>query len=97
MPRDHDQDDEDELEEMGDEEGDLGLDLRSQIFLNMRQQNLMLLKIAADVSGYGKGHPPLKPEETRRALKTMWEIYSEIYSWVDPEESEDDEGEDEEE
>jgi hypothetical protein len=76
--------------------GEFGLDLRSQIFLTMRQQNLTLLKIAADVAGFSKGPGPLRPEDTRKALKTMWEIYSEIYSWVDPEESEDDEDEDEE-
>jgi hypothetical protein len=79
-----------------DEGGEFGLDIRSQIFLAMRQQNLSLLKIAAEVSGYSKSGTPLRPEDARKALKTMWEIYSEIYSWVDPEESDEDGDEEEE-
>lgn len=84
--------------ELPDDEGadeieslDLGLDLRTQIFLAMREQNLELLKIAAQVSGYGKEHPPLKPEDARKALRTIWDVYSEFYTWVDPEETEEDE------
>ena len=83
----HDQDDGLELE----------LGTQSQIFLEMRQQNLDLLEIASRVAGYAGEHGPLKPGEMKNAMKSIWEVYSEFYSWVDPEESEEvEEGEDEE-
>lgn len=86
----------DENEMAEDEAMDIALDLRTQIFLAMRQQNLELLQIATQVAGYGKEHGPLKPEDARKALRSIWEVYSEFYSWVDPEESEEDEeGDDE--
>jgi len=72
----------------------LELDTQSQIFLEMRRQNLDLLKIASEVAGYAGTHAPLKPGEVKNVLKTMWDIYSELYAWVDPEESEDDDEED---
>jgi hypothetical protein len=82
-------------EEHGDDHGhedafELELDTQSQIFLEMRQQNLELLKIAAQVTGYSGGQGVMKPGDVKRALKDIWEIYSEFYSWIDPEESEDD-------
>ena len=75
---------------------ELELNTQSQIFLDMRQQNLDLLEIAARVAGYGGEHAPLKPNDLRQAMKSIWEIYSEFYSWVDPEEGDDDEEEGEE-
>ena len=33
----------------------------------------------------------------KNALKTIWDIYSELYAWVDPEESEDDDDEEDDE
>jgi hypothetical protein len=72
----------------------LELDTQSQIFLEMRRQNLDLLKIASEVAGFAGTHAPLKPGDVKNALKTMWDIYSELYAWVDPEESEDDDEED---
>ncbi len=69
----------------------LELDTQSQIFLEMRRQNLDLLKIASEVAGYAGPHAPLKQGDVKNALKSMWDIYSELYAWVDPEESEDDE------
>ena len=33
---------------------------------------------------------PLKPGDLKNALKSIWDIYSEFYAWIDPEESEDD-------
>ena len=36
------------------------------------------------------------PGDVKRALKDIWEVYAEFYSWIDPEESEDDDEEDEE-
>ena len=74
----------------------LELDTQSQIFLEMRRQNLDLLKIASEVAGFAGTHPPLKQGDVKNALKTMWDIYSELYAWVDPEESEDDDDEDDE-
>ena len=72
----------------------LELDTQSQIFLEMRRQNLDLLKIASEVAGFAGTHAPLKQNEVKNALKMMWDIYSELYAWVDPEESEDDDDED---
>jgi hypothetical protein len=81
---DHDHEVEDALEEA------LELDTQSQIFLEMRRQNVDLLKIAAEVAGYSGAHPPLKPGDLKNAMKTIWDVYSEFYVWVDPEESDDD-------
>src|SRR5436309_15724697 len=82
---DHDHEVEDALEEA------LELDTQSQIFLEMRRQNLDLLKIAAEVAGYSGQHAPLKPGDLKQAMKGIWDIYSEFYAWIDPEESDDDE------
>ncbi len=72
---------------------DMELDTQSRIFLQMRGQNLELLKIAAQVAGYsghGPGSHPLKPGDVKHAMKNIWDIYAEFYSWIDPEESGDD-------
>ena len=82
---DHDHEVEDALEEA------LELDTQSQIFLEMRRQNVDLLKIAAEVAGYSGAHPPLKPGDLKNAMKSIWDVYSEFYVWIDPEESDDDE------
>ena len=66
------------------------MDTQSQIFLEMRQQNLDLLRIAIEVAGYTGQHPALKGEEVKKALHNIWEIFSEFYSWIDPEELEED-------
>ena len=91
--RDHEHDDEDEVEEALEEA--LELDTQSQIFLEMRRQNLDLLKIAAEVAGYAGHHPPLKPGDLKHAMKSLWEIYSELYAWIDPEESDEEEDDEE--
>ena len=75
----------------------LELDTQSQIFLEMRRQNLDLLKIAAEVAGFHGPHPALRPGDLKNALKTMWDIYSEFYAWIDPEEDDDDDDIDEDE
>lgn len=67
---------------------DLEMDAQSRIFLQMRSQNLELLRIATQVAGLGGNHPPLKPGDVRNAMKGIWEIYAEFYSWIDPEEAE---------
>ncbi len=79
------------------EEHELALDTQSQIFLALRQQNLSLLEIAAQVAGYSGDHGPLKPADLKQAMKSIWEAYSELYAWIDPEESENEEDEGEEE
>jgi hypothetical protein len=82
-------------EEEIDESLALELDTQSRIFLDMRDQNIELLKIAAQVAGLSGSHTGLKSTEVPQVLKNLWNIYAEFYSWVDPEESEDDEDDDE--
>jgi hypothetical protein len=95
---DNEHEEDDDMVEMEGEGGDdISVDLRSQIILTMRQQNIELLQIAAQVAGYAKEHGPIKPDDARKALRTMWELYSEFYSWVDPEEAEGDDEEGDEE
>ena len=89
-----------EHEEIGEMLEGLEFDAESQIFLEMRGQNLELLRVAAQVAGYSGSHGPLKPNDVRNALKSIWDVYSELYSWIDPEENEgeeEDEDEDEDE
>jgi len=88
----HDEGEEDEVEEALEEA--LELDTQSQIFLEMRRQNLDLLKIAAEVAGYSGNHPPLKPGDLKHAMKGIWDVYSEFYAWIDPEESDEDDEDD---
>ena len=57
------------------------------------RQNLDLLQIAAEVAGFTRPHPP-RCAGSRGALKTIWDVYSEFYAWVDPEESDDDDEDD---
>ena len=87
---DHDHDhDEESLEQA------LELDTQSQIFLEMRQQNLDLLRVAVEMAGFSGQHPALKSNDVQAALRTVWDIYSEFYSWIDPEEAEGDEEDEE--
>jgi hypothetical protein len=91
----HDHEHEHEVEEALEEA--LELDTQSQIFLEMRRQNLDLLRIAAEVAGFHGPHPALKQGDLKQTLKSIWEIYSEFYAWIDPEESDDDDDEEDEE
>ena len=68
----------------------LELDTQSQIFLEMRRQNLDLLRIASEVAGFSGPHAPLRGGDMKGVMKSIWEIYSEFYAWIDPEESDDD-------
>jgi len=88
----HDEEGEDAGEEALEEA--LELDTQSQIFLEMRRQNLELLKIASEVAGYTGNHPPLKSGDVKNAMKGIWDIYSEFYAWIDPEESDEDDEDD---
>lgn len=90
---DHDHDDDNDVEEAFEEA--LELDTQSQIFLEMRRQNIDLLRIAAEVAGYTGQRPPLKPADTETALRAVWSLFAEFYTWIDPEESDDDEEDDE--
>jgi hypothetical protein len=90
---DHGPDDEHEHEVEEALEEALELDTQSQIFLEMRRQNLDLLRIAAEVAGFTGQRPPLKPGDLKHALRSIWDVYAEFYAWVDPEESDDDEDE----
>ena len=89
----HEGEHEHEIEEAIEEA--LELDTQSQIFLEMRRQNLDLLKIATEVAGFGGQHAPVKPNDLKTALRTIWDVYSEFYAWVDPEETDEDDEEDE--
>ncbi len=82
----HDHDHDHEHQEI-----ELAIDTQTQIFLEMRRQNVEMLKIAAQVAGYGEARSPLKPDEVRQALDRIWNIYSEFYEWIDPEQAEDEE------
>ncbi len=83
-------DGDDELGEDHDHDLALELSTQSQIFLEMRQQNIDLLEIAVKVAGLAGEHPPIKSGDVRSSLKSIWDIYSELYTWVDPEEAEGD-------
>jgi hypothetical protein len=87
----HEHEHENEVEEAIEEA--LELDTQSQIFLEMRRQNLDLLRIATEVAGYTGEHGPLKPGDVRNALRNICEVFAEFYTWVDPEEAESDEDE----
>ncbi len=89
----HDPEHEQEVEEALEEA--LELDTQSQIFLEMRRQNLELLRIATEVAGYSGSHGPLKSGDLRTAMRNIWDVFSEFYSWVDPEEADEDEEGDE--
>ena len=84
----HDPQHEHEVEEALEEA--LEIDTQSQIFLEMRRQNLDLLRIATQVAGYTGQSGPMKSGEMKNALRTVWDIFSEFYTWIDPEEAEDD-------
>ena len=86
-------DDDDETDEEAFEEA-LELDTQSQIFLEMRRQNIDLLRLASEVAGYTGNHPPLKSGDVKNAMKGIWDIYSEFYAWIDPEESDEDDEDD---
>jgi hypothetical protein len=86
----HHHDEGDESEELA---FPIELETASQVLLEMRSQNVELLKLAAQVAGYSGGHSPLKPSELRQAINAVWEVYSQLYQWIDPEETEDEEGE----
>ncbi len=81
----HDQDEIDPTELLQ----ELGADTKTQIFLSMRQQNIELLDIAARIAGFSDTNAPLSGDDTELAMRTIWKLYSEFYSWVDPEEVED--------
>src|SRR5262245_53791474 len=86
---DHEHEHEHEVEEALEEA--LELDTQTQSFLVMRRQNLEYLRIATQVAGYSGQHSPLKSGDVKNALRNIWDVFSEFYSWIDPEEAEEDE------
>ena len=90
----HDENCEHELEGL---ELPLELETASQVLLEMRAQNLELVKTAAQIAGFAGTHSPMKPAELRSALNSIWEVYSQLYQWIDPEEGADDEGDEDDE
>ena len=90
---DHDHDHDDVLAEEALEEA-LELDTQSQIFLEMRRQNLDLLRLATEVAGFSGEHGPLKPSDLKGAMRNIWDVFSEFYTWIDPEEAEEGDEED---
>jgi hypothetical protein len=94
---DHDHDHDHEDMDLADVFDNLDMESESQVFLELRGQNLELLKVAAQVAGYSGSHAALKPNDLRTALKSIWEVYSEFYQWIDPEEDSEDEGDEDDE
>jgi hypothetical protein len=91
----HDEMDHDHGEGGSEVDFPIELETASQVLLEMRSQNVELLKLAAQVAGYSGGHSPLKPGELRQAINAVWEVYSQLYQWIDPED--DGEGDEDEE
>jgi hypothetical protein len=92
---DHDHDHDHEDMELSDVFSELDMQAESQVFLELRGQNLELLKVAAQVAGFSGSHSPLKPNDLRTAMKSIWEVYSEFYQWIDPEEDSEEDEDDE--
>ena len=92
--RDHEHEHEHEVEEAL--EDALELDTQSQIFLDMRRQNLDLLRIATQVAGYTGQHGPLKRGGCEECAAQHLGGLLRILHWIDPEEAERDEEDEEE-
>lgn len=58
------------------------------IFLEMRSQNIELLKIAMQLA---ERIPPAggASNDPRAAMEHLWGLFAELYDWIDPEQSED--------
>ena len=86
--------DDDHDHDHGAEEGleqALELDTQSQIYLELRGQNIEVLKLAIEVAGLSGQHPPLKGGDVKAVVKNIWDLYAEFAAWIDPESSDDDE------
>lgn len=68
----------------------VALDAASLVFTHLRAQNVELAKVALQVAGAIHPSKPIAPGEMRATLERAWEVYSELYEWVDPEHIEDD-------
>jgi hypothetical protein len=83
----------DESDDVHDESMDLNMEMplaleaAGQVVLEVRAQNVELLRLAAEVTGYTGSHSPLKPADLRQAVNAIWEVYSQFYQWIDPEEN----------
>lgn len=92
----HEHEHDHDIDEVIDEALAMELGTQTQIFLELRQQNMELLQLAAQVAGYTGNHAPLKHADLKPALRSIWDVYSEFHAWVDPEEDEGDEEDDDE-
>lgn len=92
----HDEIEDDENGESMEMDMPLALEAASQVVLEIRAQNVELLKLAAQVAGFSGNHPALKPGDLRQAVNAIWEVYSQFYQWIDPEDGGDDEEDEEE-
>lgn len=83
----HDEiEDEDEtIESINIDDMPLAMEAASQVVLEVRAQNVELLRLAAQVAGFSGSHPALKPGDLRQAVNSIWEVYSQFYQWIDPE------------
>jgi hypothetical protein len=52
-----------------------------------------MLRLATEVAGYAGPHGPLKSGDLKSAMRNIWDVFSEFYAWIDPEEAEDEDEE----
>lgn len=64
----------------------------TQIYMALREQNVELLRLASEVTGLTGESAKTPPADLEKALRQLWDVYSEFYSWVDPQDAEDDMG-----
>lgn len=67
------------------------LETGSQIFVTARGQNIELIKLAAQLAGYGPGGATITPENASEALQHIYDMFHEFVDWIDPELDDDDE------
>jgi hypothetical protein len=79
-PHQHDHD-EDEDHPLSGLEGESA----AQAYMMFRMQNVEILKLAAQVAGFGPGVTAPKSDEPKPALDRIWTYYAEFLEWIDPE------------
>ncbi len=86
----NDQPDPSQTPDLGIDQSHLTTEVQLQMFLSMREQNIELLRLAAEIAGFSGEAPATTERNPEEALRKVWEVYSEFYSWVDPEDVQDD-------
>lgn len=61
------------------------LELGSRMYVEFRAQNIELLKLAAQVAGFGPGAHATKFDDPKPVLDQIWDLYAEFQEWIDPE------------